>query len=330
MAISNNKNSTDAPEPNESNEETFSGLWDRDQVNERIVHTVDAYRPLQQEIGATKVKRKGWGIGSFLATFGVFILSQVVIAVPLMGAFINANTDADALNNQLGELLTNPVFIIASAFSMYFIWVAGMWITSYAKGQKSFKLDFKLQFKKWDFLWGLLFGAISLIIVVALSWLLSDVLGLDMEGADNGSFIFAQEGIWFFILAIGFASIVGPFFEELFFRGFALQAVLNTATNEQKMANALNPHSFYSKWTNFWYKMRYVSAVIFSSIVFGFMHFQGSETIGQWLVVIITGLLGMVFAIITIKFKRLGPAVFAHMIYNCSTLMLGVIAGSGV
>jgi len=54
------------------------------------------------------------------------------------------------------------------------------------------------------------------------------------------------------------------------------------------------------------------------------MHFQGVGTFGQWYVVIVTGTLGLVFGIAAVKFKRIGPGIFAHMFYNGATLLLAV------
>jgi membrane protease YdiL (CAAX protease family) len=323
------KDQTSTNEPLPENEKIFSGLWNREQVDEHIVHTVDEYRPIQPEVGAVPKRRKGWGIGSFLMTILVFLISQVIIAVPLMNAlFANAGstTNEQDLANSLIEFASNPLFIIISAASMYVVWIGGMFITTYFRGKRSFKKDFKLQFKKWDIFLGLGFAFFLLLFVAFLSWLFSDVFGMDMTGADNGSYLLEQEGAWLLVLALGFATIAGPFFEELFFRGFALQSVIKTAENELNFATESGGEGFYVKWATFWYKARYVSAVAFSSVLFGFMHFQGTETFGQWFVVIVTGSLGVVLGIIALQFKRLGPAIFAHMLYNGGTMVIGLLA----
>jgi membrane protease YdiL (CAAX protease family) len=69
----------------------------------------------------------------------------------------------------------------------------------------------------------------------------------------------------------------------------------------------------YRAWGN---KNKHILAIVISSILFGFMHFQGFETFGQWLVVIVTGSLGLVLAIVTYKLKRIAPAMVAHVLYN--------------
>jgi membrane protease YdiL (CAAX protease family) len=57
------------------------------------------------------------------------------------------------------------------------------------------------------------------------------------------------------------------------------------------------------------------------------MHAQGGVT-GAVLLVTITGSLGAVLAVMTLRFDRLGPAVLTHVFFNTSGVVLGVLAAS--
>jgi membrane protease YdiL (CAAX protease family) len=174
---------------------------------------------------------------------------------------------------------------------------------------------------------GLGIAALLYGLVLLSQWVLGDILGIDLAGSDNGAIFANLKGIWFIIVGIGIASLLGPISEELFFRGFVLQSIIKSADNqtakikEQKLDEFEAP--FFIKFNKIFQKIKVPLAVITSSIIFGLLHFQGSfETFGQIYVVIVTGTLGLVFGIAAVYFKRIGPGIFGHVFYNGATLLL--------
>jgi membrane protease YdiL (CAAX protease family) len=74
---------------------------------------------------------------------------------------------------------------------------------------------------------------------------------------------------------------------------------------------AIGLKSMLIAYRGFTHKHRYILATIVTSILFGLVHFQGS-----WITCLMTGLLGLAFAIVTLKVNRLYPAIFGHIFHN--------------
>lgn len=303
----------------------FEGIWDRKNTPTKIRETASQYSSILPEVGTTdkrsKMNRKVWGFSSVFVTLLFYLAAQLVVSAPFL---------ADAVNNNIPveDLLLNPFIILLSSLAGYAVWLAGMLITTYRKGMKDFFKEYWVHFKKQDILWGVLIAAVLYGVVFGATWFVSDVLNVDMSGADNGGIFANQSGIWLFVLAFGIATVLGPLFEELFFRGYALQGVFRSIDRSVLKAE-MSENSYYIKFVQIMDRSRNFLAVIITSVIFGFMHFQGWEQFGQWFVVIVTGLLGAVFAVVTLKFRRLGPVIFAHMLYNGSTLALALMLNSG-
>lgn len=88
-----------------------------------------------------------------------------------------------------------------------------------------------------------------------------------------------------------FALIVGvgaPLVEELFYRGLLLRALQRRGFGN-------------------------VAAVLISAAVFGVVHFQLLQFVGLFA-------LGVVLALLTVVFGRLGPAIWAHVGFNLTTV----------
>jgi membrane protease YdiL (CAAX protease family) len=298
----------------------FAGIWDRRQKPEQVVETAKKYAEELPEVGVKRsTKTVGWGFGSVFVAFIVYLLAQFGVL-----AIFTAQADPTDPLGSLNALSTNPVFLVLTALAGYAVWGFAMLITTYKKGLKNFSKEYWFKFKKKDLLIGPGIGLGILVFATGLNWLLSDVVDIDMSGASNTSWLTAQSGAWFIVMAVGLASIIGPFFEELFFRGYAFQGVVKGREKAFNRSEA-STNRLYLWWVKSSYKIRYTLAVIISSVFFGFMHYQGSESFGQWYVVILTGLLGLVFALTTLRFKRLGPAILAHMTYNGCNLLLAVL-----
>lgn len=314
---------------NSAPETRFSQIWNRDSSSNDEVSKIAA--KLANNVGdvsTKKDKERQWGFFDWVKNLFIFFILQLAFGAIWLGL-----ADPDVFTNPtlLQETLSSPVFIFLNAILMYITWIGGMLWVTYRKGKRSFKEDFLVKFKKWDVFIGLGIAALLYGIMIGAQFLLSDVFGLNLEGADNGALFLSYSGAWFIIIAVGIASILGPISEELWFRGFLMNSILKTIQNRRDKLEHLNlseksaPISW--KLVKFFEKIRYPLAVIVSSAIFGMFHFQGSlDGFGYWFIIIATGTLGTVFAIATLVFKRLGPSIFGHVFYNFSTLMIAVIA----
>jgi len=128
-----------------------------------------------------------------------------------------------------------------------------------------------------------------------------------------------------------------PIFEELFFRGLVFGAFLKNFVRDRDRAK---PQSLFGEWVmahlgrtwaawasyrGFLYRWRLPLAVVISSLMFGLLHFQGSNTFGSWFVVGTTTVIGMVLAVIRYRTGRLGMAICTHVLFNTSGLVLALI-----
>jgi membrane protease YdiL (CAAX protease family) len=65
--------------------------------------------------------------------------------------------------------------------------------------------------------------------------------------------------------------------------------------------------------------------VVLSSLLFGILHHQGSNTFGSWFVVGTTTTIGMVLAVIRYRTGRLGTAICTHVLFNASGVLLALL-----
>lgn len=304
-----------------STNQDFNGIWDRNNKKSDITNDAAVLAEIKPEVGA---KKKTWGIPSVLISFAIFLGLQVVVSFGAVFYAVATDTHNDPVK-AIQHLLASPWLFLLGGLSMYAVWLGSMAFATYVRGQKSFKKDFGLAFKKWDIFIGLGLAVLGFIVVNSASWLFGDVFHLNMKGSDNGSQISSFSGIWLIIIAGGVASILGPFCEELFFRGFTLRAVIKSIQNTYARVTQ-KEHAPRRLRLMIWLdKYKNVIAIIASSTIFGFMHFQGFETFGQWFVVLATGTLGLIFGICAVKFGRLGPTIFGHIFYNGGTLLLAIL-----
>lgn len=291
---------------------------------------------------AFRRKRKyHWGFFEVIGAFALLIAVQIGYGLIITTALIQeqlasgANLDdVDVITDQiLQEITTNPKHLLFFTISMYVIWIGAMVFATYTAGIKNFFKEYWLRFNwKKDIPLGIIIAALLRGTEIAVLTLIQ-ALGVDLSGSGNTDAIVGQEGIWFFVIAIGIASFLGPISEELFFRGMVLQAFLRKfrrgnisspqsnfgATIQRTSPGLFNSYKSFRNWT---YKQRYALSIIFSSILFGVMHWQGTNDLAGWLAPIETGLVGVLLAFIVIKTKRLGLAITIHVFFNLSGVIL--------
>lgn len=109
----------------------------------------------------------------------------------------------------------------------------------------------------------------------------------EITGPAHGAFAFAVLGL--------FVCVGSPFFEECFFRGLLLRAVVGR----------LVPYGR---------RLAEVGGVLISAVVFGLVHFEALQLIG------LAGF-GVVLAVLARRTGRLGPGIVAHVTFNAVTVI---------
>lgn len=288
-----------------------------------------------------------WGGTAMLTSLAVFLVAQVIFAIVLVAYIvINYNLLSSVqLKNVSIEQITyaTPGLLLVSMVMQYIPWLGCMWwVSKYRsgvqKGKKwlgAFKDNFRLgSFKKRD----IAYGAAVAGVMLGLQYLVLNVLPEfapslkpELQASDNTGPFKDLTGFWFYFIGFGFVGLIGPICEELFFRGFLLRgfenhySYKNSGRNMDTLEDELGAQSTTIKsmivsYRSFTHKNRYVLATIFTTILFGLAHFQVG---GSWITCVLTGLLGLAFAIVTLKTNRLYPAMIAHVIHN-SVVFLGL------
>jgi membrane protease YdiL (CAAX protease family) len=312
----------------------YLGIWDPS-IRKDYTEIVNKLAP------QSKIK-KSWGLRNVVFSFIGFIAIQIVASVVLLVWASAHATAADtasltAIQAYYTKVAAEPVPLVLVQFAMYFTWLGFMAWATHFRGLKSFRKDFWLKFRWFDPLLGaaIAWGAIAF--EYFLFWVLPVLFPhLNLSGSDNGKELEGQTGWYFLIVGIGIGGIAGPFFEELFFRGFVMQGLIryfrkglrtkpNSRFGVQTAENSPKVFAGYLTAKHWMYRHKYLLAAVISSIAFGALHFQGDKTFGQWLVVIFTGSLGLMLAFIAIKTKRLGMNIFVHMFFNATSLLLPYI-----
>ncbi len=131
---------------------------------------------------------------------------------------------------------------------------------------------------------GLVIGVLTQVVLVPLVYLpIFQIIGDRDVSADARALTDRAEDPFGVVLLVLIVVIGAPVVEELFFRGLLLRSAER-------------------KWGKFW-------AVVVSSLVFGAVHLQPLQF--PALVAV-----GVVFALLTLRTGRLGPAIFAHVGFN--------------
>lgn len=292
------------------------------------------------------IKKKRWGLLEVLNSVIMLVVFTSIITFAFLfyelanviGTAGVETSDIDKITTDVTmKLATSGPMIFVSSVGMYAIWVFMMWFSTYKRGLKSFAKDFWLKINwKTDI-------ALGAAVAVALTLVSQGIaiglgaLGFDLSGSDNGSIFFTQKGIWFVFLAFFMVPILGPIAEELFFRGFLMQGLIRHfrrgnvsgprssfgASIQRNYSPLFNAYISFRHWC---YNQKYTLSIILSSLAFGLMHFQGVNNFGNWLVVGITGLIGMTFAIITVRTQRLGIGIFGHIFFNSISVAMALMA----
>lgn len=222
-----------------------------------------------------------------------FVVAQVVAAVAVLAsAWLDPNLSIDVASS--GPVVVGGMLALWSVFVGYPLWVCRF------RGTRSLAIDFRLARPTAT---QLLVGAGLGLALRAVSIGGGTVAAkLGMTVGDNASWLTSgyTRGVLVF-LVIG-TCLIGPFAEELFYRGLLLSALL--------------------RWRAVPERARTVAAVAVSSLAFGLSHATGASA-GAGYVVGQTAAIGALFAVLALD-RRWGLATSsaAHVVFNTTGVLL--------
>jgi membrane protease YdiL (CAAX protease family) len=166
--------------------------------------------------------------------------------------------------------------------------VGAVLVTSRLGGSGNPVRDFRLRFRAVDAPVGIGAGLVAQLVVVPLIYLpfrsVIDRRDLERPARELAD---RAHGTAFLVLAV--IIIVGaPFVEELFFRGLLLRSL------QEYVADG--------------------PAIVLSGVIFGITHFGLLQLPAL-------AFMGVVFAVLAVRAGRLGPAIWAHMAFNATTVI---------
>lgn len=149
-------------------------------------------------------------------------------------------------------------------------------------------------------LYGLALGVGMWLVLQAVGFIISQTGG-EVLSSDTSEAVVNSGSLLLLLLVV---PILGPIAEELLFRGYILGFLVYPDPKNST---------------------RRIAALLFSSMLFAAMHFQGLATTFDFFVLFWTFTLGMVFGISYLKTGKITVAIAGHIAYNGITSLLVVI-----
>ena len=182
---------------------------------------------------------------------------------------------------------TTVTIHVASVIGLWIGFIGGPIAATRWFGSRSLRDDFGLTMKGRDVPVGLLAGALTqLVLVPIVSWPVEQLWSIDVDEPTRQLLdnTMGSRVVLYLVIVVG-----APIAEELFFRGLLLRSLARRFDD--------------------------VAAIVVSALVFSLSHFKPAQIPGLFVV-------GTVFAVLTRRTGRLGPAVIAHMAFNATALLL--------
>lgn len=184
-----------------------------------------------------------------------------------------------------------PALLAASFVGLWVPLVGASLLASASFGSKSVRRDLGLAFDRSDLGWGLLVGIAGLVAASATQWALSAVP--ELVGT-NTNFIEDQAATTLGAVVVVLSTIVGaPIVEEIFFRGLLQRSMARLGA----------------------------AAVVLQAMVFGLIHVTPSEGLGNVGIVLGVGVFGLVLGLAARHFRRLGPTIIGHALFNAAAVI---------
>lgn len=219
-----------------------------------------------------------WGLGD--VALGVpFVLGWAMVFAVVAVVVFGTGTEGE------------QAVVAISALGQFGATLAWPWVVTRWKGRRSLKVDFGLEGRPIDAALGVGFMVGLLIAGGLVAALVAGALGIDVDEASNTGVIEdAERTAWVGLIAV-VVTFLGPVAEEVFFRGLVLRSL------QRRWGDAV--------------------AVIGSTLIFTLPHVVGEGGIEPQLVLWSQIFVwGLCFALMTVHYRRLGPAIATHVLLN--------------
>lgn len=245
--------------------------------------------------------RTSWGLGD---VWTGLLLSQVAALVVVTVLLSAGDWDFD----------DSPLWVTGLAALALQVVLITVSVTAASNKGLGAVTDFGIRMIKRDAPVGLLVGIGSqFLLVPAITFPILWATGTDTDEVSRTATELTDRattplGVIVLVLAVG---VTAPIVEEIFFRGLMFRAFRkrqNFYWLESFLGASVRPDTSSPKWN-----LRV--AFVMSSMIFGAIHFQ---------LILFPALsaVGAVFAWLAHRYGRLGPAIWAHMAFNGTTLLV--------
>lgn len=225
------------------------------------------------------MKNVQWGIPSAIFSLLVAILLALFVA-EITSQVLGLST-AESL---LWSLLAQAVGLLIVPFAI-----------SYLRGNGP-KIDFKLTFRKSDIRLGFIYGLIMLLVALSIASIQMLIFGEFTSAAALASQVFSED-FKLLVLFIFAVALIGPFVEEVAFRGMWFSALMRKFNNQSV-------------------------AIVGSAFVFSLIHLE----VERIFLIFVTGL---ILGYLRAKTNSLGAPVVAHMVNNTPGALGFLVMTSG-
>ncbi len=230
-------------------------------------------QPAEPREHQTEPREYQIGLGPvFAGIFGILTCSTLFATIDVLSSAGSDHTQTTLRAVLLGLLGSWAGMAIGIA-----------WACGFSFDATSDRLGFRFRWS--DIPLGILTGVASQLVLVWLvylpvKWISPATYSHVSDSAKQLTSVATGWGVLPFVLGV---CVLGPIFEELFFRGVMLRALTQ-------------------KWGP-------AAGVLISSIAFALIHFEKIETIAL-------AVFALLLALITLRIRRLGLAIVAHMAFN--------------
>jgi membrane protease YdiL (CAAX protease family) len=226
-------------------------------------------------------------------------LPLVGLGVGIVLATLFSTVAIVAQHASVQSALDSPATLAADEVGLWIALVGSALLASRRYGTRHLGHDFGLKIRPWpDIPLGLLIGVICQLVVVPVLYLPFEIGNSTFsrtlsQPAKNLVGVGKGEGS----VVVALIVLVGaPLIEELFFRGLLLSALRSTFRHLPS-------------------RLDLVVSIVSCGAIFGLAHFELLQFLGLFAV-------GVIFAALTTKVKRLGLTIFAHCGFNLVAFLL--------
>ncbi len=240
--------------------------------------------------------------GAWLLCAGLgFVVGQVASAILLYAVAAGTGHSSDVA--RLAAQPVPPAWVVVSGLvGLWFGFVGAVVFASRSRGTGSLRRDMGLEVRPWDILIGPALGLAGQLLLLPLLYFPLEhvVRHLDQRlNAPAKHLTGGFPGSDLAVIAV-LTVVVVPVVEELFFRGLVLRALLRVFARAGPVVGV-------------------ALAAVADGVIFGLAHFELLQLLGL-------AAFGVVLALMAYKFRRLGPGIFAHGMFN----LLAILSVGGV